>query len=145
MKTTTMSSNYRHSLSLRARHDTADLSIILQTLEMPAARIWKAGEPRLTPKGTPLEGIYDASYCSIKLPLKDDLPASLMLAVDALAKHWTFLEELREGGVKLAFSIGWFSEGQSSGDTLDLDLLQKIADQKISLELNFYAPDGAQV
>jgi len=134
-------SGYSHSLSLRARHGTKDLSIIPTTLGMEAQRIWKRGEPRQAPAGTLLDGAYGASYCSIEFGVLTDLPQSIAAALTVLKPHSEFLQSLAEDGVQFAFFVGWFSEEQSSGGTLGVKLLQDLADLRISLELNFYAPD----
>jgi len=132
---------YSHRLSFRARHNEIDLSIIPATLGMTAHALWKAGDPRRTPKGTPLEGIRKDCYCSITFDELADLPQSLTAALAILKEHNDFLLSLSEEGVEFAFFVGWFSDS-SSGDTLQWQLLDELAKLRISLELDVYGPEG---
>lgn len=56
--------NYTHIVDLRIQHPTIDPAQITQTLGISPSRSWRAGEPRTTPKGTPLQGIRRQSYWS---------------------------------------------------------------------------------
>jgi hypothetical protein len=106
-----------------------------------ASILWKAGEPRRTPKGTPLEGVRNSCYCSISFDALTDLPQSLEAALTTLKKHKDLLQSLSERGVEFAFFVGWFSQS-NSGDVLHWQLLDELAKLRISLELDIYGPEG---
>jgi hypothetical protein len=133
---------YRHTLSLWAKHDTADLSGIPTELGLPAKRIWKAGDKRTTPTGRELEGVRRSSYCTIQFEIADDLPKSLSSALDLLKQHKAFLINLSDAGVQLHFFVGWFSDANSR-DVLEWPLLRDLADLRIGLDFDVYGPDEA--
>jgi hypothetical protein len=52
----------RFSISLLIRHPNIDPKIISEELRLEPYACAKAGEPRVTPKGTPLQGVHDRSW-----------------------------------------------------------------------------------
>jgi hypothetical protein len=134
---------YTHRLSFLARHSSADLSILPTTLGVTAHSLWKAGDLRLTPKGGVSEVAHKNSYCSIKFDGLADLPQSIVAALEGLKRHEALLRSLAENGVKFAFFIGWFSEWNSH-DVFSWQLLNQLADLRISLEFDFYGPKEKQ-
>jgi len=135
---------YRHKLSFCVDHESLDLSVIPEQLDMPASRLWNAGNPRTTPDGTLLGGNHRDSFCSINFEASSEisLPDSLKAALVQLIPHREFLEHLTGSGAKLRFFIGWVSDFNSR-DCLDWNLLAQIAGLKISLDFDFYGPDEA--
>ena len=133
---------YRHKLSFCVDHESLDLSVIPEQLNLIANRLWKAGQPRMAPDGRLLGGSYQNSYCSIVFEHAPEvsLPVGLKVALAELTPHKPFLEELVVSGANLRFFVGWFSDSNSR-DYLDWKLLKEIADLKISLDLDFYGPD----
>src|SRR5438477_6779463 len=51
----------RFDISLLIRHPDLDPEVITSILRLQPHRAWKAGEPRFTPKGTPLSGNHETS------------------------------------------------------------------------------------
>ena len=136
---------YTYSLSFFIEHSDADLSGVSDTLGLKAARLWRKGEARTTPKGGALNGTYKKSSWSAELGShQKDLPTGLKSALATLQPHQEYLAKLVADGAKLRFFVGWFS-GFNSRDVLDWQLLQDIAALKISLDLDIYGPDPVEV
>lgn len=58
---------YRFKISLRLVHPSADLSPCSKEFGLEPSRVWKVGEARTTPRGTPLEGLRSESYWTTPL------------------------------------------------------------------------------
>jgi Domain of unknown function (DUF4279) len=54
--------HYRYAISLRVTHPSLDPAEITSALQLTPSRTWRAGEPRTTPKGTPLQGVYSNTF-----------------------------------------------------------------------------------
>jgi hypothetical protein len=111
-------------------------------LGLTPKRSWMAGAPRKTPKGNPLEGVYDASYWTCRLvdgtwPDRE-LPAAIEAALDQLApKQDWFVEIAASGGTSELF-VGWFFDEGNSGDTLDHRLLGRLSSFAMNLSFDVY-------
>lgn len=129
----------KHSVSLRFFSQTADLDDVCSRLGLTPKWLQKIGEPRISPKGLPLGGSYDRSYCSVKLEIHetDDVHQTLERAVLNLIHHKDVLHDVRRGGGRVEFFVGWHSVG-NTGDTFDFDLLTKIGVLGIDLALDVY-------
>ena len=101
---------------------------------------WNAGEPRVTPDGTPLRGVREQTYWSSRIlhPESVDLVDALEANLSSLEPHKDFLRELVETGGEIEYFIGWFTTDTSGGETLDWELLQRLADLRINLALDVY-------
>lgn len=125
-------------------HRDADLSEVPVKLGLRARRLWRKGDPRTAPSGRVQGGTYKNSYCGIRFgeSKQADLPTGLKSALAALKPHAAYLHDLWRVGVKLNFFVGWFSDANSR-DVLDWEILREMAELHISLDLDFYGPDGA--
>ena len=101
---------------------------------------WTAGEPSVSPKGTPLGGVREQTYWSSgnlhseSVELTDALEANL----SSLESHKDFLREFVATGGEIEYFIGWFTTDTSCGETLDWELLQRLAALRINLALDVY-------
>src|SRR5262249_16057087 len=131
-------------ISLRFRHPTADPADITLTLGINPSRSWRVGEPRSTPKGTPLEGKWPDSCWAAVLAAGQWPPRGLVDPLrdllDQLEAHKHFFPQIRSEGGKVELFVGWFFDGQN-GDVFTHDLLYRMADLKIDLSLDVYPPD----
>jgi hypothetical protein len=137
---------YTYRLSFSADHDSMDLSILPQTLGVVADRLWKLGDTRKAPNGRVQGGNYKYSYCSIDMPAASadvELTALMSKLLGNLELHREFLNRLAADGVKFKFFVGWFSDFNSR-DVFDWRLLGRMADLKISLDIDFYGPDDSR-
>lgn len=143
---------YKYHISFRISHPTRDLSETWTKLqEIPSVqlgRMWKVGDPKKTPKGQPLEGVYKNSYLYFEfdkewqsaLLNEDDLPEAIETFVDKLYPYKELLQELVATGGALYFYIGCAFERGAGMDFHD-ELIAKLADLKISFGINFYPSD----
>jgi hypothetical protein len=100
-------SDYEFTISLRLRHPSIDPARITQTLAIEPQHTWHAGEPRRTPAGEALEGMYRDSYWMGRLMEEPQLSSTRMSVESVLLQTLThlrrsqgFLERLAaEGGV----------------------------------------------
>jgi hypothetical protein len=140
---------YRYGISLRIRHPAIDPARITRTLVLEPSRSWRAGEPRTTPVGTPLKGIWPESYWTTgnllrgEHPNGEDLPDAIGTLLDRLAPHRDFFHEIRGSSGTAEFFIGWFFLG-NSGDVFDWHLMARLVDLKIDLSFDVYPPDQPQ-
>jgi hypothetical protein len=108
-------------------------------VRLKVTRRWTAGSKRKTPKGTPLSGVNDLTYCcfDLKHPEKLRLADFLKKCNDRLNRHKDFFEYIRSTGGSLEYFIGWYSD-RNSGEIFDLDLLSMLVALKINLSIDFY-------
>jgi hypothetical protein len=140
---------YTYNFSFRIRHPNKDLKEISKVFGsiqgFTLKRVWKVGDPGKTPKGDSLEGNYPDSYCYFQIfdePQSSDkktLAEALEGAVNELKPHKKTLDELDKDGAEVNFFIGWYFDA-NSGETLNPDLLKKLADLNIGLEFDLYPP-----
>jgi hypothetical protein len=139
-------SHFSFRISLRVCHPHVAPEEITEALGSEPKRFWKAGEPRSTPKGTPLAGFNRETYWVADIA-KDRWPTTLNAAIqDSLAKlviHRSFLHGIRADGGRIELFIGWFFENQS-GDVLSHECLAMAGDLKIDLSFDIYSPDQPQ-
>ena len=136
---------FLYSVSLRISHPDIDPRLITDTLHIQPKGTWKFGEPRMTPTGTPLEGVNRNSFWHHKFSAPDDGQCfSFIRSVTlALQPHRDFFHRLRAEGGDIEFFIGWFGNG-NFGDTCPHDVSGILADLKIDLGFDVY-PDDDQV
>ena len=138
-------SDYRFCVSLHVSHPTLDLEELTQILGLKPSKVWKLGEPRVTPKGTPLEGVYKYNLWSAPLHEQKRILSTEIYLEDYLEKlnqqfspHKKRLGEIVNSGGYIEYFIGWFSEG-NIGATLNPALLKSTAELNISIGLDIYA------
>jgi hypothetical protein len=129
-------------------HPSFDPRKITSTLNLVPSRSWRAGEPRSTPKGDPLDGVYQESYWTSGSIIKGkwpkvDLTTAIDKLLDRLTSHRKFFHRLRSDGGRVEFFVGWYFRG-NGGDVFCYDLLARMADLKIDLSLDVYPPDQPQ-
>jgi len=129
----------RFKISLRLRHPSMDPREMSKAIGMDAKFQWRAGDRRMTPAGTLLEGHREHSYCCLNFPEDQQKSLSHVLGkhVSSLRKFKQFLDEFHASGGSAEFFIGWFVD-RNSGDILDWSLLRELADLHISLSFDIY-------
>ena len=132
----------RTKVSLHLVHPTRDLSIVCRTLGFRPKVIWKKGDERRTPKGTSIGGTRKDCYCSIDLGAasKVGLSKKIEAAAQLLKPHRTILRRLSSTGGRISFYIGWFCD-EHTGEEFSYEILARMADLHIALDLNIYVPD----
>jgi hypothetical protein len=127
------------SLFLMVKHPQADLSGLPRELALPASRMWKAGEARITPAGIPLSGFYRNSYCGLEIRHAPD--NSLSEAIEDflvhLRPHRATIDGLCRTGGRFDLVVYWYSPG-NTGEAFAPSLLRALADMNIALGLDVY-------
>lgn len=109
-----------------------DLRLLAETLQMPVARIWTAGDQRITLDGTPLEGLYADSYCALKVADEEGHIAAAIDVVDAAlrrAPEWK--AALQDAHMRKSLYCTVMNEGE----VLDFHCLEKLLEWRITLEI----------
>jgi hypothetical protein len=133
---------YRYSISIRISHPSLDLAHVSNALILEPNAIWKAGEPRTTPKGSPLPGINKINFWTARLI--DDVSEHRSLgdaisdALNMTAKASSLLMDIATSGGEVEFFVGWFFDNGNSGDVLDHNLLGRLAARRINLSFDVY-------
>jgi hypothetical protein len=135
---------YRYCVSLRFWHPTIDPEVISTKLGKKPSRLWRAGEPRTTPKGNKLEGTWKDSYWTAPLHPKKSLSSRktqietfLSTALDELAPHSKFIKAILAGGGRAEFFVGLFGD-KNYGFDLEPELLQRLGKIGLRLSLDIY-------
>jgi hypothetical protein len=113
-------------------------------LEIDPRWIWKVGDPRKTPDGKALPGVYPNSYWSARITTRassadQELAAALGTILDGLSTKKDILVDFAGQGGKAEFFIGWFFDEGNSGEVLGHALLRRLADFCIDLSFDVYA------
>ncbi len=134
------------ALSLRVWHPTISAKDIAESLSLRATRICIVGEPRATPTGKPLNGVYPDNFYvgqvieheEFEYPGFDrDLDACLALALDRLQPSLDAIKGLRDASARMEFFIGWTIRGHGGAD-LAPTLLARLGNLGIGLSLDVY-------
>jgi len=109
--------------------------------------MWKAGDQRTTPVGTPLSGVYAETYwctrlCSLVAAVDESLETALARFVVALRAHEEFLLRMKREGGGAEFYVG-VNGPASFGFEFHPLLLTDLASMGITLSLEvFPAPQN---
>ncbi|AXW63938.1 hypothetical protein CJO94_19310 (plasmid) [Ralstonia solanacearum] len=130
---------FKYAVSLRFFSKTFDLDDVCSQLNLSPKWLNKIGEPRINPKGTPLGGVYDCSYCSVILEPHEaeELHETLERVAVGLMQYKDLFQAIRRDGGRAEFFIGWYSTG-NTGDTFDSGLLKKLGELEIDLAFDVY-------
>jgi hypothetical protein len=94
-------SHYCFHVSLRVRHPSIAREKITEAFGIEPKHSWKAGEPRHTPKGTPLTGSNRDTFWTAEIAA-GRWPSSLNEVIHdslrRLVRHRPFLHNIRSGG-----------------------------------------------
>jgi len=127
----------KFKVSFRIRHPEMNPDDICKTLGLEANHKWRAGSKRVTPKGTPLEGTYDVTYCSFKLKSNNltELADFLKKCNESFYKHKDFFNKIHSTGGSLEYYVGLFVE-DNFGEVFDVDLMKELVDLNINLSID---------
>ena len=69
---------------------------------------YRAGEPRVTPKGRALGGVYPSDYCVIDLAVAQDVSLADFIdqQVQALLIHKEIFQRFKQGSGRVEYFIG---------------------------------------
>lgn len=108
---------YDFAVSLRVRHPAVSPEEITRELGLQPWHAWKAGDPRRTPRGEPLEGTYRESYWSVQLVEEPrisseelQLEGFLLRTLGQLASSQEFFKRLQAEGGTVEFAVSVFGQ-----------------------------------
>jgi hypothetical protein len=125
--------------SLRFFGNAVDPVELVSETWMRLTHTQTAGEPRKTPKGVELEGVYEESYCAFAVERhdKEALAETLHRFASSLDKHKDLFDRIRLNGGRIELSIRW-PTAEDSGFTLPSEILVRFGVLKIDLTVNVY-------
>jgi hypothetical protein len=126
--------NYSFRTSVRIWHPSIDPDLISTELGLQPRHSAMAGQPRRTPKGRPLDGVYSESYwwcepwergevASTDLLIED----SIAEVVELLSPHKAFLNRLRAEGGRILLWVSSYSNRNYAFE-VPPELLRQCAD-----------------
>jgi hypothetical protein len=129
----------RYDVSLRFTHPEMDPEEICKEIEMDTDIKWKAGAPRVLPKGTIPGGVSKHTYCCFRLKSSNEVSLEDFLKRQSsnLAKYKKFMQRFRKTGGVINYFISWWSGGDT-GQTFDIELLNQLTELGIELGINVY-------
>jgi len=119
-------------ISFRLMHPTLDLAVIAKAIGLPIVRIWAAGKDRRTPKGDPLNGVYQESYCSFSVVTAEGTVPAAIRAVD-IALHGIVGSQVILQSKELEKSL--YCTLMREGETIDCNSLGRLVEWGIRLEI----------
>jgi hypothetical protein len=125
----------RFLVQLFVVHPAMSPEAISSALGLEAHNAQAAGEPRKTPKGTPLPGIYPDTRWrhSVECAVTDQwFAAEVTRFVDRLEPHRAFLAGLRSTGGKVSVIIQLLGDGYLS-DEIPATTLAKLVELQLGL------------
>jgi hypothetical protein len=133
-------SDVTFTLSLRVTHPTMRHEVISDSISMRPRIASNVGEPRENPAGRLLGGIHKATFCTFDMIEKQAgfFTDGVDQVLTQLARHREFLVSLFETGGRSELYIGVFSDANSTGFTMEPNLMAAIADLRLQLSVEFY-------
>lgn len=131
-------------VSLWIEHPDIDPDFISNTIHLTPVRTTRAGAPRSTPIGEPLEGTYECSRWGHNFNVEgaSELGAVLEDLAEELQIHEPFFRRLVQEGGSVELFCGVFAAGNWD-EVLPHPLLGKLASLHLDLRLDVY-PKGDQ-
>ena len=129
-------------VSLSVTHPDMDPREISTALDLAPKRATRAGTPRTTPRGDPLEGAYEFSCWTHQFDLEgaSELGVVLEGMVERLQRHQQFFHRVVRDGGSVELFCGVFAAGNWD-EVLSHSLLGKVAALQIDLRLDVYPKD----
>jgi hypothetical protein len=131
-----MTNRGEYELSFRIWHPIMTPEEISAGIGSKPDIFWCAGQPRRTPKGTELPGVYEETYWVADLGVRsafEILVSALADTVADLEKNSAFLKKITDtGGIAELFVI-WYGSGAF---TLPAGVLQRLSALSLNLSMD---------
>ena len=120
-------------------HPTADPADITREFGFLPLRAWRCGEPRFTPKGTRLGGIWRDTRWSHGFELEENatIEAAIASALEKLAMTGRFLATLLETGGTAELILSLPGDAHQ-GASIRVEVLRRLADLGVSLGIELF-------
>ena len=127
------------TISLRIWHPTYASESIIQAIGLQTRFAQSVGEPRVTPTGDRLDGIYKQTFCPFRLKDKVDgyFVDGIRDLMPSLEKFRAYFREIRESGGHSELFVGVFVEG-TSGFKLEVKDTTDLAAMSLDLSVEYY-------
>ena len=129
---------YTYIISLRVKHPARDLSYLGPLLELKSKGGWLAGEQRMTPKGTELDGRYTYSYWYSEITNNPeesgniDIETSLDEWTSKLSTHSVEFNKITNEGGTIDYFV-WIYCDKNLGIDISPKLMKNMSSLGISL------------
>ena len=135
---------YRYTVSLRLWHPKRDLSRAAAIFGLRPSRTWREGEPRETPAGRLMPGVFQNSYWTARLAgekgllsKRQSLESFVLQTVERFQGQRAFITRLRRSGGRAELFIGLFGTRNFAVE-LEPALLQATARLGLAISLDIY-------
>jgi hypothetical protein len=128
-----------YTVSLRISHPKLPHEEIIAALGMEAKFSHTAGQPRMNPKGAPLEGVYKSTYgCFDLLPKQaGDFADGIRQLLPNLKIHHEFFKKITDEGGRAELFVGVFTE-KTTGFILQPAEMAALAELSLELAIEIY-------
>ena len=137
----TGSANFMGDFSLRLviKHPTMSLRIITSELDMIPTQGHTVGEPRVTPTGRKLEGVWNETFFGYKLVFRGrrDFFAEPIALARSLLRRSEFLRKLRDEGGTISIYIDIYGY-RNFGDTIAFEEMKLFSSLGIDLGIELF-------
>jgi len=129
----------RPSARLLITHPDIDPAAITERLGIQPAHCSKKGEPRKTPRGTPLPGVYPDTRWSISFPNEENLSIGELVAeaIETLPVTSRFWSELAQSGGEAELILEIVGT-KYQGSSLDIGAVRQLANMGMRLGIEIY-------
>jgi hypothetical protein len=137
--------SFAYTATLHIHHPTDSLQDVTIRLGLAPRKTHARGDPRTTPKGSPLPGTYSDHYWFADLVTEDqkDLTQFLRGLVSELEPQRDFLRKIAETGGEVCVFIG-VGSSRCCAHQFDRELLSDLAATGMDLRIDFYGCDLPQ-
>jgi hypothetical protein len=120
-------------------HPNADPGDISREIGLLPLRAWRCGEPRFTPKGTRLEGVWRDTRWSHGFELDENatIETAIASALERLATAGRYLATLRETGGTAELIVSLAGDAQQ-GASVGVETVRALADLGVSLGIEVF-------
>jgi len=138
-------SDYEFCVSLSITHPDITPDEITEVLNITPSGSHIRGEPRVSPKGVRVGGVYEDNFWRAKMHLEDRLASPENFLEDYLSKingelsvHKSYFSGLVKSGGYIEYFIGWFERDHNLMATLSPELLRTTGELHIAIGIDAY-------
>ena len=135
--------DFTYSASLCIHHPNIHPDQITNELGLAPTVTHCPGEQRTTPKGTPLNGVWESSYWTAELDVIDgeDVSAFLSRLIDRLTPATDFLNQISKEGAQIECFLGLFATALCD-QCIPAKRLSRLGQLNVDLRLDYYGGIG---
>lgn len=138
--------DYRFVASLHVQHKSIPLEEITESLGLTPRRVRRQGEPRSSPKGSLLSGVFDANHWSTDLLITagHDIDQFLMELVSSTLKDsLEFTRRIDETGGSICVFLGVFATRLCDFE-IQPETLRRLGSAGVSVRFDYYPAEDRE-